>query len=114
MTDFPEFMRNARNLVPESAQNTEDIRGYYFEGRDGSQMAFWTCYADRASKPHMHDFDEYVVIVAGEYTACFADGREIVLHPGDELFIPAGTKQWGRCAAGTRSIHAFGGKRIKG
>jgi quercetin dioxygenase-like cupin family protein len=113
MKDFPGFMKNRLNLVPAEAQNTEDIEGYYFEGKDGSQMAYWTCYADRESKKHKHDFDEYTVVVAGRYTACFEDGREIVLQPGDELFVPAGTLQWGRSIAGTRTIHAFGGRRIR-
>jgi hypothetical protein len=40
------------------------------------------------------------------------NGRELRLKPGDELFIPKGTEQWGRCRAGTRTIHAFGGRRI--
>ncbi len=39
--------------------------------------------------------------------------KEIILNPGDELHIPKGTEQWGKCKAGTRTIHAFGGKRIK-
>lgn len=112
MKDFPAFMKNAKNRVPGSAQNTEDIEGYYFNGKDGSQMAFWTCNSAQESKKHVHDFDEYTLIVAGQYTACFED-QEIVLNPGDELFVPAGTLQWGRCIAGTRSIHAFGGKRIQ-
>lgn len=112
MKEFPDFMRNEMNLVPSGAQNTEDIEGYYFEGKDGSQMAYWTCFSDRESKKHTHAFDEYTVIVAGQYTACFEGGKEIILNPGDELFVPAGTEQWGRCIAGTRSIHAFGGKRI--
>ena len=112
MKDFPEFMKNEKNRVPGSAQNTEDIEGYYYDGPGGGQMAFWTYNSDRESQKHKHDFDEYTVIVSGQYTACFED-REIVLNPGDELFVPAGTLQWGRCIAGTRSIHAFGGKRIK-
>ena len=114
MEDFPAFMKNENNRVPSGAQNTADVEGYYYEGPDGGQMAFWTCRTDRESKKHRHDFDEYMAVVAGQYTACFEDGREIVLKPGDELFIPAGTLQWGRCHAGTRTIHAFGGKRIRG
>ena len=74
-------------------------------------MAFWTCYADRVSKEHKHDYDEYMVCVAGEYTAIL-NGKETVLHPGDELYIPKGTVQSGRSVAGTRTIHAFGGRRI--
>lgn len=110
--NFPDFMKNGKNRVPSNAQNTDDIEGYYYEGPGGDQMAFWTYYSDQKSQKHMHDFDEYTIILSGQYTACFED-REIVLNPGDELFVPAGTLQWGRCIAGTRSIHAFGGKRIK-
>lgn len=112
MNDFPEFMKNELNRIEASQQNTKDVEGYYFEGKDGSQMAFWTCRFAGESAKHVHDFDEYIVIVEGQYTACFED-REIVLNAGDELFVPAGTLQWGRCIAGTRSIHAFGGKRVK-
>ena len=53
-----------------------------------------------------------MICVSGEYIAYLND-KEIVLNPGDELIIPKGTEQWGKCKAGTRTIHAFGGKRIK-
>lgn len=112
MQDFPAFMKNEKNRIGADQQNTPAIEGYFFEGADGSQMAFWTCHADRESQPHTHPFDEYLVCVAGRYTAIL-DGREHVLEPGDELFIPKGTVQGGRCIAGTRTIHAFGGKRIR-
>ncbi len=112
MRDFPAFMKNPLNRVDTAQQNTKDVEGYYFEGADGSQMAFWTCHELRESKKHRHEFDEYMVCVAGQYTAIL-DGKEIVLEPGDELTIPKGTLQSGRCVAGTRTIHAFGGKRIK-
>jgi quercetin dioxygenase-like cupin family protein len=105
-------MKNPINKVDASQQNTADIEGYYFQGADETQIAFWECHADRISKKHTHDFDEYVVCVSGEYTACFHD-RTILLKSGDELHIPKGTEQWGKCIAGTRTIHAFGGKRIK-
>jgi mannose-6-phosphate isomerase-like protein (cupin superfamily) len=111
MDDFPVFMKNDLNHIDTSDQNTRDIDGYFYEGADGGQMAFWTCYSDRVSKKHTHDFDEYMILVSGRYTA-YLDDREIVMGPGEELFIPKGTEQWGRCIAGTRSIHAFGGKRI--
>jgi quercetin dioxygenase-like cupin family protein len=111
MEDFPEFMKKDMNKISSKQQNTQDIEGYYFEGKDGSQMAFWTCYMDRVSKEHRHEFDEYMVCVSGQYTA-IVNGKEIVLNPGDELYIAKGTLQGGRCIAGTRTIHAFGGKRI--
>ena len=112
MKSFPNFMKNPKNKIDSSQQNTEDIEGYYFEGNDGSQIAFWECFSDRESKPHTHNFDEYIICVSGEYTAII-EGKELILKSGDELFIPKGTEQGGKIRAGTRTIHAFGGKRIK-
>ena len=100
------------NKVDASQQNTTDIEGYYFQGTDGTQIAFWECRSDRISKKHTHPFDEYMVCVSGAYTA-YLNEEKIILKPGDELYIPKGTVQWGQCTAGTRTIHAFGGKRIK-
>lgn len=112
MEHFPGFMKNIKNKIDPSQQNTKDIEGYFFEGKDDSQIAFWECHADRTSKKHSYDFDEYMICVSGEYIACL-NGKEIILKSGNELFIPKGTEQWGKCKAGTRTIHAFGGKRIK-
>jgi len=112
MKHFPDFMKKDVNKVSASQQNTDDIEGYYFSGKDNSQMAFWECHSDRVSKIHKHEFDEYILCVSGEYTA-YLDDKEIKLKPGDELVIPAGSEQWGKCKAGTRTIHAFGGIRIK-
>lgn len=111
MRDFPEFMKNKKNHISSKEQNTEDIDGYFYEGADGSQMAFWTCYSDGVSKKHTHDFDEYMVCLSGQYTVITND-NEVILNPGDEIFIPKGTEQWGKCIAGTRTIYAFGGKRL--
>jgi quercetin dioxygenase-like cupin family protein len=112
MDDFPEFMKNKANHIDNRQQNTEDIDGYYYEGNDGCQMAFWTCHSEKISKIHKHEFNEYMICVQGQYTAVI-DGKSFVLNPGDELFIPKGTMQSGHCIAGTRTIHAFGGKRVK-
>lgn len=49
MKDFPDFMKNSKNHIESSQQNTKDIDGYYFEEKDGSQMAFWTYFSDRES-----------------------------------------------------------------
>ena len=40
-------------------------------------------------------------------------GREFVLRKGDEPLIPASAVHGGRCVAGTRTIHAFGGRRAE-
>ena len=104
-------MKNELNHIPSHQQNTKDIDGYWFEGRDGSQICFWTYFSDRESKENVHEFDEYVLCVSGEYIEIF-NGEEHVLHQGDELLIPKGMPHHGRVKKGTRTIHAFGGKRI--
>ena len=40
MKDFPDFIKSKMNHIDSSQQNTKDIDGYYFEGKDGSQMLF--------------------------------------------------------------------------
>jgi Uncharacterized conserved protein, contains double-stranded beta-helix domain len=112
MKEFPEFMKSQPNHIDSGQQNTKDIDGYYYTANDGSQMAFWTCHSDQVSKPHKHPFDEYTIVVSGQYTAII-DGKEIILNSGDEIFVPKGTLQGGKCIAGTRTISAFGGNRIK-
>ena len=109
--DFPVFMRSKLNQIVSSQQNTPDIDGYYYEGKDGSQVCMWTYFADRDSKENVHEFDEYVLCVEGEYVEIL-DGVEHVLHKGDELIVPKGTPHHGRVKKGTRTIHLFGGKRI--
>ena len=111
MMDFPAFMKNSKNRISSKEQNTKDIEGYFYDAADGSQMAFWTYYGDKITNKHTHEFDEYMVCVCGQYTVIMND-KEYVLHPGDEILIPGGTEHWGKCIAGTRTIHAFGGKRI--
>ena len=113
MIDFPEFMKNSKNRISSKEQYTKDIEGYFYNGADGGQMAFWTLYADRISDKHTHEFDEYTVCVRGQYTV-FMNDKEYVLNPGDEILVPKGTEVWGKGIAGTRTIHAFGGKRIHG
>ena len=111
MKDFPDFMKSVENHIDNSQQHTANIDGYFYEGKNGDQMAFWTHYADRISKKHTHEFDEYAVCVYGQCTA-FVNGEETVLNPGDEILIPKGTAHFEKNVAGTRMIHAFGGKRI--
>jgi hypothetical protein len=66
---FPEFMKSKSNHISSNEQNIEDIDGYFYESTYGSQMAFWTCYSNRVSKKHTHEFDEYMICVSGQYTA---------------------------------------------
>lgn len=75
-------------------------------------MAFWTCHRDAVSAPHVHQFDEYMVVVQGTYTLSFGDKR-VTVRAGEEYFIPKGLLHGGEVAAGTRTIHAFGGQRAQ-
>lgn len=111
MTGFPEFIKSELNHIDSNQQNTPDIDGYYYEGKDGSQVCLWTYFSDRESKENVHEFDEYVMCAEGEYVEIFG-GEEHILHKGDELLVPAGTPHHGRVKKGTRTIHIFGGKRI--
>lgn len=112
MPDFPPFLRSPLNRIASASQYTEGVEGYVFDGADGSQVAFWTCNEDRVSVEHTHDFDEYVFVVEGR-CAAIVGGSRIELTKGDELMIPRGTRQRMAVAAGTRTIHAFGGQRAR-
>lgn len=112
MDDFPDFMRQPANKIATTSQSTPGVEGYVFDGVDGSQMAFWTCRNTAASVPHVHDYDEYMIVVQGCYTLII-EGRRIPVKAGEEYFIPAGVWHGGEVLAGTRTIHAFGGKRAE-
>lgn len=112
MKDFPEFMKQAVNRIAGGSQATPGVEGYVFDGVDGSQMAFWICHQTAASSAHVHEFDEYMIVVEGCYTLII-DGRRIALRAGEEYFIPRGLQHAGEVVAGTRTIHAFGGRRAE-
>lgn len=112
MDDFPGFMKCAENRVATSSQATPGVEGYVFDGADGSQMAYWTCRETASSAPHAHEYDEYMVVVQGCYTLII-EGRRIPIKVGEEYFIPKGVSHGGEVVAGTRTIHAFGGRRAE-
>ncbi|HEV2314486.1 MAG TPA: cupin domain-containing protein [Candidatus Acidoferrales bacterium] len=112
MDNFPDFMKRPENRIATSSQATPGVDGYVFDGADGSQMAFWTCRDSAVSAPHAHDYDEYFVVVQGCYTLII-DGRRIPVRAGNEYSIPKGTWHGGEPVAGTRTIHAFGGRRVE-
>ena len=67
----------------------------------------------RAPSPrHTHEFDEYMRVVEGCYTLLI-DRRKIELRAGEEFCIPRGVSHAGEVVAGTRTIHAFGGRRAE-
>jgi len=110
MREFPQFMKAPANRIAASSQATPGGEGYVFDGVDGSQMAFWTCRENAAAIPHVHEFDEYMVVVEGCYTLIIGDQR-IPVRAGDEYMIPRGIRHGGEASPGTRTIHAFGGRR---
>lgn len=110
MHAFPDFMKNSANRIACSNQATPGVEGYVFNGNDGSQMAFWTCSENAVSSDHVHDFDEYMLVVQGCYTLVI-NGKRIPINAGEEYFIPRGIAHGGEVVAGTRTIHAFGGHR---
>jgi len=110
MTEFPDFMKQPANRIATNRQATPGVEGYVFDGADGSQMAFWTCRQTAVSAPHVHEFDEYMLVVEGCYTLLIG-GARIPVKAGEEHFIPRGVPHGGEVLAGTRTIHAFGGHR---
>lgn len=103
-------MKHPANRIAAAAQATPGVEGYVFDGADGSQMTFWTCRETAVSAPHTHDFDEYMIVAQGQYTLIIG-GERITLSAGDERLIPKGVSHSGEVLAGTRTIHAFGGRR---
>lgn len=112
MEDFPKFMKAAANRIATKSQATPGVEGYVFDGADGSQAAFWTCHETAAAAPHVHEFDEYLVVIQGLYTIVFGD-RRVSLRTGEEHVIPRGTPHGGETTSGTRVISVFGGRRVE-
>jgi mannose-6-phosphate isomerase-like protein (cupin superfamily) len=110
MSDFPAFMKQPANRIASTHQATPGVEGYIFDGAEGSQMAFWTCHETAASAEHTHDYDEYMLVVEGCYTLLIG-GQRVPVKAGEEYVIPRGVRHGGEVAAGTRTIHAFGGHR---
>ncbi len=110
MDDFPRFMKHDVNRIATANNATPGVEGYVFDGADGSQMAFWTCMQTATSAPHVHEYDEYMIVVQGCYTLII-DERHIPIEAGTEYLIPKGVLHGGEVLAGTRTIHAFGGHR---
>ncbi len=115
MKGFPEFMKQPANRIASNSQATSGVEGFVFDGADGSQMAFWTCSETASSAPHVHRFDEYMIVVEGCYTLITyteSGGEERTpIRAGQECFLPLGVRHGGEVVAGTRTIHAFGGHR---
>jgi mannose-6-phosphate isomerase-like protein (cupin superfamily) len=106
MNDFPAFMKSPKNKISSRSQYGTGIHGYVYDGADGSQMACWTHERDGISQEHVHDYDEYFLVVQGKYTLIIGD-KKIPVGVGQEYFIPKGLAHAGEYSAGTRTIHAL-------
>jgi mannose-6-phosphate isomerase-like protein (cupin superfamily) len=107
-----DFMQHAVNRIAKSNQATRGVEGYVFDRADASHMAFCTCRETAVSAARAHKYDEYMIVVHGQYTLLI-DGKKIPLRAGEEYFIPRGEPHGGAVLAGTRTIHAFGGHRAE-
>jgi mannose-6-phosphate isomerase-like protein (cupin superfamily) len=103
-------MKHPANRIAAAAQATAGVEGYVFDSVNGSQIAFWTCCETAPPAQHMHDFDEYLLVVGGRYTLVIEGGR-IVLQAGQGYAIRRGVPHSGEVLAGTGTIHALGGHR---
>ena len=109
MKHFPDFVRNPANEV---ADAPEGMKGYLFEGADGTQVVFWENVAGGESPMHSHDFWEYAIVLEGHYEGT-VDGKPVTLGPGDECAIPPGAKHGGHHSAGYRAIDVWAGPRVQ-
>lgn len=73
-------------------------------------MAVWTCTQTASSREHVHNYDEYMLVVEGCYTLIIR-GERIPVKAGQENLISRWVVHSGEVLAGTRTIHAFGGHR---
>jgi len=109
MNSFPPFMMTQTNLVPSESQS-DGVKGWIYTGEDGKQTAYWLCEKDGISKEHVHDFDEYFMVIDGEYILEIS-GKTIIMNKGDEYYIKNGVPHSGKFKSGTRTFHCFGGQR---
>jgi mannose-6-phosphate isomerase-like protein (cupin superfamily) len=68
-------------------------------------MAFWTCRENAISSSHVHEFDEYMIVVQGCYTLII-DHKRIPVRAGEEYFIPKGLPHGGEPAPEPSTLSA--------
>jgi len=65
-------------------------------------MAFWTCEKSGKSEEHVHEYDEYMIVVSGQYNLIFND-QKVEIKAGEEYYIPKGMRHAGEFIKGTKS-----------
>jgi quercetin dioxygenase-like cupin family protein len=107
--EFPVFMKNPANRIADGSRYTSGIERHVFDDADGTLMELWHTRSDTVLPEEVHDFDEYVLVVEGEYVLSL-NGKTFPLRPGQEFVIPRHARISARLTAGTRTVHAFGGR----
>jgi uncharacterized protein YndB with AHSA1/START domain len=106
---FPAFMTGAANRVADASLNIPGVEAYVFNGADGTRLTLCHAKSDADTGEQWRDVDEYLVVLEGSYVLRI-NGMDIQLGPGREFIIPRMARTSGRFTAGTRTIHARGGK----
>ena len=109
---FPAFLRTGANRVAATSLDIPGLEASVFDGVDGTQLVLCHATQDADTGEHLQDFDEYLVVLEGSYVLSL-NGNEMPLKAGSEYIVPKGARTSGRYAAGTRTIHAFGGRGLK-
>jgi quercetin dioxygenase-like cupin family protein len=112
MAKYPGVIRNPVNRVAVESQFSKNIDGFMFDGADGSQIIFWSYTGPGSVSVHTHEYDEYLIVIEGQYTLII-DGKKIPVKAGQEYLIEKGVAHGGEALTGTRTIDVFGGKRAK-
>ncbi len=90
----------------------EGLRGYMWEGPDGSQVIFWECDTEVTSTPQKHD-EEWCVVVEGVCRLRVEGEKERILTKGDENIIAAGKSHWATMGPGYRAVDYFASPHCK-
>lgn len=109
---LPQFVKDEKDEICSQSHFSNDIKGWVFEGASGHQATVWECDEDGQSQPHTHEFDEWLIVIAGEYMIC-SDSKRVPLTAGQQCYIPKGIKHWGAYKKHTQTINFFGGKRVE-
>lgn len=88
------------------------LRGFLYTGANGAQVVFWESDDGAVAEEHSHEYDEYCVVVQGTCEETFG-GKTYLLHPGEEIMVPAGVPHKGVMSKGYRAIDVFGGQRVR-
>lgn len=109
---FPAFLLGPANRVAAESLKLPGVEAYVFDGADGTQLTLCHAKSEATSAEQWRDFDEYLAVLEGTCVLTI-NGLEIQLGAGREFVIPRGARISARYAAGTRTLHAFGGRAFQ-